>query len=85
MANVKDKFKKDDPLNALNQGLKHFGFGRVADIASGLPDSDDIDAMISAAALRELHDPNNIFPIDEEHIAAAQREGWIFGAGRVKT
>lgn len=85
MADVSDKFKKDEPLNSLNQGLKHFGSLPVDDIASGLPDSDDIDAMISAAALRDLHDPYEIFPIDEEHLSAAQREGWIFGAGRVKT
>lgn len=85
MAGVKDAFKKAAPLDALNQGLTFFGAEPIASIAENLPDHDDIDAMISAAALRSLHDPQDIFPISDQDRPAAMREGWIFGAGSSKT
>ena len=83
MAGVKDKDKKSDPLAALNQGLSFFNASPRDDVAKGLPDHDDIDALISAAALRDLHDPETIFAIPQEHRRHAEQEGWIFGAGHV--
>ena len=85
MAGIKDTAKKDNPLVSLNKALAHFHAAPRDDIATGLPDHDDLDALISAAALRHLHDPVDVFPIPEGDRAIAQQEGWIFGAGRVKT
>ncbi len=85
MAGVKDAAKKSVPLDALNQGLAHFHASPSTDIAAHVPDHDDMDAIIAAAALRHLHSPQEIFPIHDEDHAHAMREGWIFGAGRVTT
>ena len=82
MAGVSDKDKKSDPLGALKQGLAYFDTSSTAKIAFGLPDLDDLDAMISAAALRHLHDPVEVFCIQNpDHKKAAAKEGWIFGVG----
>ena len=85
MAGVKDAAKKSAPLNALNHGLSYFDTGPCDAIADHVPDHDDLDALISAAALRHLHCPLRIFPIADEDRPHALREGWIFGAGRVTT
>jgi len=80
MAGVSDKAKKSEPLAAINQGLSHFDTSPITDITSGLPDLDDLDAIISAAALRALHDPLEVFAINTPELkAAAAKEGWIFG------
>ena len=85
MAGISDKAKTSDPLAALNQGLAHFGSSPITNVSSGLPDLDDLDAMISAAALRSLHDPVEVFAIKtSDHKAAAAKEGWIFGVGEDK-
>ena len=55
MAGVKDNFKKSYPLNALNQALTHFGCSQVKNIEENVPDHDDLDAIISAAALKKLY------------------------------
>ncbi|MCE2516600.1 MAG: hypothetical protein J4F41_01940 [Alphaproteobacteria bacterium] len=81
MAGVKDAAKKAAPLDALNTALAHFHSTPVADVATQLPDHDDLDAAVSAAALRALHDPENIFPVPSPEDASARLEGWIFGAG----
>ena len=89
MAGVRDAAKKADPLAALNQGLAHFGAMGQGSVAGGLPDQDDIDALISAAALRSLTKARRSGSLwslgdslagDDQHALAAQ-EGWIFGAG----
>ncbi len=85
MAGVKDKMKSADPHAALNQALAHFGAEPAATIASHLPDHDDLDAVVSAAALRALHQGDAIFKLDPEIQAIAQREGWIFGVNSPKT
>ena len=84
MAGINDSFKKSDPLNALNQALAHFGCLQVNNIEENVPDHDDLDAIISAAALRSLYDPENVFFIDPKDQEFAKTEGWIFGAGRGK-
>lgn len=84
MAGVKDAEKKAQPLDALNRGLAYFNASMMDSIANHVPDHDDIDAAISSAALRALHDPTEIFPIDPADYPAASREGWIFGAGSSK-
>lgn len=80
MAGITDRMKNDDPLSALNRGLAYFGANKVDGITSGLPDRDDLDALISAAALKACHDPITVFPISSEFHYAASREGWIFGS-----
>ncbi len=74
MAEVK---KTDEQPNALNDTLMNIKDCELS--------RDAIDAVISAAALRKLHHPDDIFPIDEEHRDIASREGWIFGASSSKT
>ena len=85
MAGVKDAAKKAAPLDALNTALEHFKSRPVAEVAAALPDHDDLDAVISAAALRALHHGEEVFPIAAEDAAAATSEGWIFGAGSSTT
>jgi hypothetical protein len=85
MAGVTDEYKKTMPLDALNQGLGYFSSQSAEQIMGGLPDSDDIDAIISAAALRKLHCPKTIFPIAEVDRPHAPLEGWIFGASSSAT
>lgn len=80
MAGITDRMKADMPLVALNTALTYFGTNHVASIADGLPDRDDMDALISAAALKAYHDPLHIFPISPEYYQAAACEGWIFGS-----
>ena len=85
MAGIKDSFKKIDPLKALNQALTHFGCSQVKNIEKNVPDHDDLDAIISAAALRCLYNPEHVFSIDPKDQEFAKTEGWIFGAGRGKS
>ncbi|MGB1035858.1 MAG: hypothetical protein ACPGYQ_01440 [Candidatus Puniceispirillales bacterium] len=49
-------------------------------VTKGLPDRDDLDALISAAALKACHDPHGVSSISPEYEAAAASEGWIFGS-----
>ncbi|MGC6484179.1 MAG: hypothetical protein ACON4P_00770 [Candidatus Puniceispirillales bacterium] len=83
MAGVTDKAKKAAPLKALNDGLHWWGSAPVSRIAERLPDNDDLDALISAAALRCVSRQGlpEIAPADRP---AASREGWIFGVGWAK-
>ena len=85
MAGVKDREKSSEPLLALNKALAHFDADPADQIASHVPDHDDLDALISSAALRHLHDPQDIFLLDETVRPAARREGWIFGVTSPKT
>lgn len=81
MAGITDRMKRDDPLSALNSALSVFNAGSVSSLAEKLPDQDDSDAIISAAVLRDLHCPYQIFPIDQDAENQARQEGWIFGVG----
>jgi len=81
MAGITDRRKKAAPLAALNEALAFYKSEPVAGLAAKLPDQDDSDAMISAAALRDLHDPADIFPLDPDALGPARQEGWIFGVG----
>jgi hypothetical protein len=80
MAGITDRMKAADPLDALNRGLAYFGADSMAAVTKGLPDRDDLDALISAAALKSCHDPVAVFPISAEYKQAAACEGWIFGS-----
>lgn len=80
MAGITDRMKAADPLDALNHGLAYFGVDKKNAVTKGLPDRDDLDALISAAALKACHDPLGIFPISPEYEVAAASEGWIFGS-----
>jgi len=81
MAGISDRMKRDDPLSAVNSALAFYQAEPAASLAENLPDQDDSDAMISAAALRDLHCPHQIFPIDVGVDYQARHEGWIFGVG----
>ena len=85
MAGVKDREKSAAPLDAVNKALGHFNTDPVDQIASHVPDHDDLDALISASALRALHDPDHIFRLDDHLKDVAGREGWIFGVTSPKT
>ena len=85
MAGVKDREKSSHPLSAINKALAFFNSDPVDRIASHVPDHDDLDAVISASALRALHDPQYIFRLDDAVEASAMREGWIFGVTSPKT
>ena len=85
MAGVKDREKSSPPLSAINKALAFFNSDPVDQIASHVPDHDDLDAVISASALRALHDPQYIFRLDDAVEASAMREGWIFGVISPKT
>ncbi|MDC3311689.1 hypothetical protein OAW28_03440 [Alphaproteobacteria bacterium] len=63
-------------LEILNQALAFFGSEPMTDdfIAKG-PDFDEADALISAAALRNLADKRHLWQVPE----SAMYEGWIFG------
>jgi hypothetical protein len=80
MAGITDRMKAADPLDALNRGLAYFGADSMAAVSKGLPDWDDLDALISAAALKSCHDPVAVFPISAEYKKPAACEGWIFGS-----
>jgi hypothetical protein len=80
MAGITDRMKAADPLDALNRGLAYFGADSMAAVTKGLPDRDDLDALISAAALKSCHDPVAVFPISAEYKKPAACEGWIFGS-----
>ena len=83
MAGVTDRSKKADPLGTLNQALGWWQSLPVNAIAERLPDQDDADALISAAALRMLgHD--GLPEVPEATRIDACREGWIFGVGWAK-
>lgn len=81
MAGISDRVKRDDPLAALNSALSFFGAEPATSLAEKLPDHDDMDAIISAAALRNLHCPHHIFALDPGARRHARQEGWIFGVG----
>jgi hypothetical protein len=85
MASVKDKVKAAEPMAALNQALAYFNADPAMSIAHHLPDHDDLDAIISAAALRDLHQGDAVFHLDTAIQIQAQREGWIFGVNSPKT
>jgi hypothetical protein len=85
MASVKDKVKAAEPMAALNQALAYFNADPAMSIAHHLPDHDDLDAIISAAALRDLHQGDVVFHLDTAIQIQAQREGWIFGVNSPKT
>ena len=80
MAGITDRMKAADPLDALNRGLAYFGADSMAAVTKGLPDRDDLDALISAAALKSCHDPVAVFHISAEYKQPAACEGWIFGS-----
>lgn len=80
MAGVTDKAKKADPLQGLNTALAWWGSDGVEQIADRLPDQDDSDALVSAAALRYLG-TGGLPDIPPQYAAAARLEGWIFGVG----
>ena len=82
MVGVK-KIDKDDLSKSLDKALECFNsepWGNDPDL-----NRHKLDAIISAAALRYLHDPKDIFPIDPADYTAAMREGWIFGARRLES
>ncbi|XDZ66443.1 hypothetical protein AB8880_03345 [Alphaproteobacteria bacterium LSUCC0684] len=81
MAGITDRMKRDAPLSALNRALAFYQAEPARSLAEKLPDQDDSDAMISAAALRDRHCPDQIFPIEAPARASAAQEGWIFGVG----
>ena len=83
MAGVTDRQKKADPLAALNTALDSWGSGGVATIAERLPDHDDVDALISAAALRRLA-YRGMPELPAEATEITRCEGWIFGVGWAK-
>ncbi len=85
MAGVKDREKSSQPLHAINKALAFFDSDPADQIASHVPDHDDLDALVSASALRALHDPHHIFRLDDAVEASAMREGWIFGVTSPKT
>ena len=85
MAGVKDREKSTTPLAAVNKALAYFSTEPADQIAAHVPDHDDIDALISASALRALHHGDDIFPIDPSLHQTAMREGWIFGVTSPKT
>ena len=85
MAGVKDREKSSQPLNAINKALAFFNTDPAGSIASHVPDHDDLDALVSASALRALHDPHQIFRLDNAVEVSALREGWIFGVTSPKT
>lgn len=85
MAGVKDREKSSQPLHAINKALAFFDSDPADQIASHVPDHDDLDALVSASALRALHDPQHIFRLDDAVEASAMREGWIFGVTSPKT
>ena len=83
MAGVTDRQKKADPLTAVNTALASWGSRGVTTIAERLPDHDDVDALISAAALRRLASRGMPeLPADATEITRC--EGWIFGVGWAK-
>lgn len=81
IAGVRDKDRKAEPLAALNRSLEFFGARPLNGIAEGLPDNDDIDALIAAAALRHFSEQGDALAIAGPARGRALQEGWIFGAG----
>lgn len=77
MAGAKDRKKE------INKALECWGSGGVTSITKGLSDHDDLDALISAAALRRICN-QGMPPIDPEYQHSAKQEGWIIGAGWAK-
>ena len=81
---INRKDKEERVLDALKQGLDYFD-ANFNDTLLGLKSHDDIDALISAAALRYLHKKNeNIFTLPDEARDNASLEGWILGVGLEK-
>lgn len=78
-AGIRDRDKKTDPLAATNHALAHFDAAPISKLTEGLPDHDDLDALVAAAALRALHDPAIIWPLGSVDQELARLEGWIFG------
>ena len=85
MAGIKDREKADQPLISLNKALDYFHTDPADGIDQHVPDHDDMDAVISAAALRYLHDPEVIYPLPQDVADIPSLEGWIFGVGSPKT
>lgn len=84
MAGVKDRAKKAAPLDELNRALRFFNTDPVAAITGNLPDHDDMDALVSAAAMRHLAAAPDAFDLPHEALASARHEGWIFGVDFAK-
>ena len=82
MADIKDKQRKNNPDNAIKCGLRYFDSQREGHRIASVPDNDDHDAMISAAAMRYIAERSDgMPPIPPQHRSRAGQEGWIFGAG----
>lgn len=82
MAGVKDAERRNDPQKALDRGLEFFCSDPVDRPGGSFPDNDDLDAMVSAAALRHIVEVEKGLPqIPPNGFPRAKMEGWIFGAG----
>ena len=85
MAGSKTAKNQASRYSAINKALHFLTVTLLDQIASHVPDHDDLDALVSASALRALHDPQHIFRLEDAVEASAMREGWIFGVTSPKT